>query len=316
MAQTYDVKLQARVEELIKQCGSQAKASRILGWSDGVISQYRRSDYERGRVDEVEASLREYFRLQDEAAAQAQRAEPFQPVLDTYIPISVSEDIRKAIRFGQLKKGITILHGDAGIGKTMAAEKYLRDNPNTAVLITVTPLTGTVGNVMKLICRALHIPEGRSKLDMIIDLKERLYNTDKVLIIDEAQHLQVRALDEIRPLSEPHIDGKKGIGIVLIGNSEIYDRMEGRRQSCFAQLYSRKRLTRKYTTKQVTPEDIALLFPALEGKKRELNFLRGICQGRYGIRGGVNVYNNAVDAENIGIDMLTLQAREMGIGII
>lgn len=73
-----------------------------------------------------------------------------------------------------------------------------------------------------------------------------------------------------------------------------------------------------YSTRKVTDEDVAKLFPKLaeDGRKKELNFLHGISQSKWGIRGAVNVYNNAVNNENISYDGLYAMARTMGIGLV
>ena len=61
-----------------------------------------------------------------------------------------------------------------------------------------------------------------------------------------------------------------------------------------------------------------VLVPKLaeEGRKKELNFLHGISQSKWGIRGAVNVYNNAVNNEDISYDGLYAMARTMGIGLV
>ena len=45
-------------------------------------------------------------------------------------------------------------------------------------------------------------------------------------------------------------------------------------------------------------------------------FLHGISQSKWGIRGAVNVYNNAVNNEDISYDGLYAMARTMGIGLV
>jgi DNA transposition AAA+ family ATPase len=319
MERNYNPDIQARLEAYVLTVGSQAKAAKAIGLSDSVISQYRRSSYDKGNIPEVEGKLSVFFELIDEKQAATEKAEPYQPVQDNYIPTSISEDIYKSIRFCQLSKGIAVLHGDAGVGKTKAAEQYAIDNPGTAVYIQVSPVTGSLGSFLKMLTRALHISEGRSKLDMIINIRDRLDGTSKVLIIDEAQHLRLSALEEIRTLSDMNmITGRQGIGIVLIGNTEVYDRMRGRQQANFAQLFSRIRMNRAYSTRQVKRDDVIKLFPGLyeKGMQKELDYIYGICQSRWGIRGGVNVYNNAVASENISYDGLNIMARNMGIGLV
>lgn len=316
MERTYNPDLQARLNKFVAAVGSQAKAARQIGLSDSVISQYRRSSYDKGNVEEVEKTLREFFRIRDAKEEAAAAAEPFQPVLDGYVPTSISENVYKAIRYTQLQKGIAVLHGDAGIGKTRAASQYVSDNPGTSIYLQISPVSGSLGSFLKLLTRALHVSEGRSKLDMILNIRERIDGTDRVLIIDEAQHLKLSALEEIRTWSDVNpVTGKQGIGIVLIGNTEVYDRMRGRQQASFAQLFSRIRMNRAYSTQMVRKEDVLRLFPALaDGKPKEIDYLYGICQSRWGIRGGVNVYNNAVAAEDVSYQGLYSMARNMGIG--
>lgn len=73
------------------------------------------------------------------------------------------------------------------------------------------------------------------------------------------------------------------MGVVLIGNSEVYSRLQGRQQAQFAQLFSRIRMQREYTTRKVKREDVEKLFPVLasRGAKKELDFLLG-CAGALG----------------------------------
>ena len=140
-----------------------------------------------------------------------------------------------------------------------------------------------------------------------------------LIIIDEAQHLQLRALEEIRTWTDPNpITGQQGVGIALIGNTETYTRMVGKQEARFAQLFSRIRINRFYSTHKVTAEDVKALFPKLSeaGQKKEASFLHGICQSKWGVRGAVNVYNNAVNNEDISYTGLYNMARNMGIGVV
>lgn len=319
MSKIYNKALQAKLEQYIQNSGiSQAKLAPQVGVSQTALSQYRNSKYDKGDITELERKLEEFFRAQETAQAMEEKAAPYRPTVD-YIPTSISEDVYQAIKYCQVQRGMTILHGDAGLGKTRGAERFIRENPNSAIYITVTPTCGTLGNMMKLLARALHIQETRNKLELMLNIREKLEGTNKVIIIDEAQHLKLSALEEIRSLSDPNsITGEKGTGICLIGNTEVYTRMMGKQQAQFAQLFSRIRMNRYYSTRQVTPEDIQALFPKLaeEGDKKELDFLLGISQSKWGIRGAVNVYNNAVNNEDISYEGLYNMARNMGIGLV
>lgn len=319
MSKTYNAALQAKVEQYLKEAKiSQAKAAPKMGISQTALSQYRRSMYDNGDIAALESKLEEFFRIQEEQEASTEKALPYRPIQD-YIPTSISEDVFKMIRYCQIEKGMVIIHGDAGIGKTKGAEKFVRENPAASVYISATPSIGTLGNLLKVIARALRVTECRNKLDLMFAIREKLEGTNKVIIIDEAQHLRLSALEEIRAWADPNpINGQPGVGIVLIGNTEVYTRMVGKQEARFAQLFSRIRMNRYYSTSKVTDGDVKALFPRLaaDGQGKELTFLLGICRSKWGIRGAVNVYNNAVNNEDISQEGLYSMARNMGIGLV
>lgn len=315
----YNQELQQRVERFLADKDvSQAKAAPMMGISQTALSQWRRSMYDKGNVEELENKISEFFRAQDAKEKAEEKKIPYQAIGE-YVPTSISEDVYQLIKYCQLEKGMVVIHGDAGIGKTKGAEKFARENPASTIYIQATPSSGTLKSVLKLLARALKLPESRASLDLIIDIREKLEGTQKVIIIDEAQHLKLMALEEIRTLSDANpITGHTGTGIVLIGNTEVYSRMVGKQEARFAQLFSRVRMNRYYSTQRVSMKDMHKLFPLLsdQNQKKELEFLRGISQSKWGIRGAVNVYNNAVNNEDITYNGLYGMARAMGIGIL
>lgn len=319
MSKEYNSALQARVEQFLKEKGiSQAKAAPMMGISQTALSQYRRSMYDNGDIAALESKLEEFFRTQQERQDNAEKAVPYCPV-QGYVPTSISEDVFKLIRYCQLEKTMVVIYGDAGVGKTKGVEKFVRENPTSSVYIQATPSTGTLGNLLSVIARALKVPEARKRVDLISAIQEKLERSNKVLIIDEAQHLQLRALDEIRAWTEPNpMLQRAGVGIALVGNTSIYTRMVGKQEADFGQLFSRIRMRRFCRTEEITREDIQKLFPKLteSGKKKELDFLHGIGRSKWGIRGAVNVYNNAINNEDVSYDGLYSMARTMGIGLV
>ena len=316
---TYNQELQAQLEQYMTDTGiSQAKIAPQIGVSTAALSQYRRSAYDNGDIAAVEAKIAEFFRLQNYAAATAEKAAAYLPTTG-YVPTSISEDVYETIRYCQAAKGMVIVHGDAGVGKTKGAEKFISENPTASIYIQATPSTGTLSGILKLLARALHIADARNKLDLMLAIRDKLGGTNKVIIIDEAQHLKLAALEEIRTLSDPSgIDGQPGIGICLIGNTEVYSRMLGKQEARFAQLFSRIRMNRYYSTSKVKLADIKKLFPRLaeQEQKKELEFLLGISQSKWGVRGAVNVYNNAINNNNMSYDGLVGMAKTMGIGVL
>lgn len=288
-----------------------------MGVSQAVLSAYRNSKYDKGDIGAVEKKLEEFFQIRDEKQANDQKAEVFLGRAGgSYIRTGISEGAYKSIRYCQLEKGIVVIDGDAGIGKTKAAAKFYQDNPNTTVYVKASPSTSSTRSLLKMIAKALSMQDNLRTEDLSAAIQEKLRQTDKVIIIDEAQNLKFLALEEIRGwVDEDIMTGKPGIGIVLIGNVEVYNKMLGRQEAIFAQQFNRTRLHSRYRTKDITKEDVELFFPVLKerGMEKELDYLYGISHSKWGIRGMVNVFNNAVNNEDISCRGLEKMANTMGI---
>ena len=94
-----------------------------------------------------------------------------------------------------------------------------------------------------MIAKTLKLPENQRTEDLSVSIQEKLRETDKVIIIDEAQNLKFLTLEEIRGwVDEDIFTGKPGIGIVLIGNVEVYNKMLGKQEAIFAQQFNRTKL--------------------------------------------------------------------------
>lgn len=317
MGKQYNTGLQEKIERYLKENGiSQAKAAPMMGVSQAVLSDYRNSKY-KGDIEMVERKLEEFFQIQTERQENGRKAAAFQgKTNDGYVGTSISEGAYKAIRYCQLEKGIVVIDGDAGIGKTKAAAKFYKDNPHTTVYVKASPSTSSTRSLLKMIARALSMPDNLRTEDLSAAIQEKLRQTDKVIIIDEAQNLKFLTLEEIRGwVDEDVLTGKPGIGIVLIGNVEVYNKMLGKQEAIFAQQFNRTRLHSRYRTQDITKEDVEMFFPALKekGMERELDYLYRISHSKWGIRGMVNVFNNAANNEDVSFDGLEKMAGTMGI---
>lgn len=208
-----------RLENYMKESGiSQARIAPLMGVSMTALSQYRNGKY-KGDVKAVEAKIDEYLNTVEAQQEIKEKTQEYKGSED-YIPISISEDIYKMIKYAQLNGGIAIAHGDAGIGKTKAAQKFVRENPTQAIYLEMSPVAGTLTNMLRMLARALKLPQSSNKFELVMDIRDKLEGTNKVIIIDEAQHLKLSALEQIRTLADPNsITGTKGVGIVLIGNT-------------------------------------------------------------------------------------------------
>lgn len=300
MGKAYDPELQRQLEEYITRVGSQEKAASLIGYSTATLSTYRKGVY-KGDVDKLETKLREMFRL-DQDAAQLATSTP------DYVPTSISSQVYETIRICHLKGGLAIECGDAGIGKTKAAQKYATDYPNSTILITVNPCFTSLSSFLKLLCRRLRIPTGR-KDDMWLEIDSTLRGGRKVLIIDEAQHLPIKTIDSIRSF----FDSNPELGICFVGNAETVASGNGKARESYSQIRNRTKLTEIRHTTHITRNDIQLLFPELAKQDKEIDFLHVVAQSEQGVRGAVNLYSNACDNENTSYDGLLAMAKTMRI---
>lgn len=90
----------------------------------------------------------------------------------------------------------------------------------------------------------------------------------------------------------------------MCGNPTVYDRMHGRGQAHFAQLYSRIGINRHIT--EPSMEDIKAIFQTYELDKDSLQYLHQLALLRGGIRNCVKVLNIALQLQENEEEPLTI----------
>ena len=312
----YDESLQSRVREYMKNTGiSQNKLAPRVGVSSASLSNYLRNKME-GSVEGIENRLREFLQQESEAAAAQVQAAPYN-LDETYKPTSISEDVYQSIRYAQINRTLVMLHGDAGAGKTKAAVKYYRDNPQSTIYIRLDPSMSGLAGVGELLGAALDLPAVSSSKQMWQAIRARLRGTNKVIIVDEAQLLKRAPMDELRILpDEDEVNEIPGNGVVLIGNSELYERVK--KGKITTQAYTRIGLQRAYSTMRLTNEDIKLLFPMFAGEDqaKELKLIASVCRSQHSIRTAKHIVKNAIRNEDISYEGLRAAAASTPVGRI
>ena len=258
---------------------SQAAAAREIGFSDSTLSQWLAGKYGGDRdavADRVTAWL----------AARADRAVLTQslPEPPGWIETPSAVRIDAALGYAQLVGDIAVIYGGAGMGKTMTARRYAAKRPN-AWIATMTPATQALGPCLDRVSEACGIrtPGGRAAR-LEANLRERVPGKARgLLIVDEAQHLGLRALESLRGLHDA-----TGAGLALVGNERVYTRLTGgRRAAEFAQLFSR--IGKRVRLTQVDKGDVDALLDAwgekLAGGKELRLAALAIARSHGGLRG-------------------------------
>lgn len=130
-------------------------------------------------------------------------------------------------------RGLTVLIGEAGTGKTTllhAAISDLRDSTVKYVLLSNPTLTRTEFYEFLARTFGLSMQAGVSKTQFLFELRRELQERHlagvlTALIIDEAQSVPYELLEEIRLLSNVETPTVKLLNVVLAGQPELADRL-------------------------------------------------------------------------------------------
>lgn len=294
-----------KFDALAAELGSANKAAAATGVSASIISQLRKDQY-KGDTEKQYEILAKYFEVKEAAAAAYSEV--------AYAPISTSKKVYSTIRSCHIKGGFSIITGDAGIGKTKAIQKYAADNAENTVVTTANPCQKSAKAVLKLLALKLNIPLNLPTDDLWFSIVGKLHD-GMVLIVDEAQLLTFQAIETLRSIAD-YFDGNgQTLGVALIGNNGIRERVEGKTREIYRQVNNRTWQRPFLQTTDVKLEDIRLLFPTLPAESAEIRFLHKIAQSAEGVRGAVRLFGNAVDNENYNLDGLAAMAKSMRINL-
>jgi len=123
--------------------------------------------------------------------------------------------------------GFLLLTGDVGVGKTALIHRLISNLDSSTIVAHITdPGLGTI-DFFKLLAVEFNIPtEFYSKAPFLIELEKFLYaaysdHKKVLLIVDEAQRLNNKLLDQIRVLSNIELSDRKLINIFFVGQPEF-----------------------------------------------------------------------------------------------
>ena len=142
------------------------------------------------------------------------------------------------LQFGiESRKGVVVLIGEAGMGKTTvirAAIEKQRDNEVRCVYLN-NPLL-TRAEFLEFLANALQLSAAaeRSKTRLVAELaarltEERQRGATVVLLVDEAQSLSNELLEELRMLTNIETHSEKLVTLVLVGQPQLADRLNDER---------------------------------------------------------------------------------------
>ena len=188
---------------------SQAKLGREVGLSSTVINLFMNGRYN-GDVDGVARTLRQWMETRNDRAATT----PRQITRPSFVETRTATDFSTLLTQAQMLGKYVVLCGAPGIGKTLTAQRYINARPNTW-LVTMTSVTATPAQMLGEIEMEFGLSHKRGTTAMR-RIGEFVRDKRGLLIIDEAQHLETKALDQLRSINDLY-----GCGIAVLGNEGL-----------------------------------------------------------------------------------------------
>jgi type II secretory pathway predicted ATPase ExeA len=137
--------------------------------------------------------------------------------------------------------GFTVVTGEIGAGKTTLIRTLLKDIEEDCVIGLINNTHESFGDLMEWVLDALEIDSqatdnaGRYREYVDFVVEQHAAGKRVVLIVDEAQNLSLKALEELRLLSNVNIDSEIFLQLVLTGQPQLIEKLNSPELEQFAQ---------------------------------------------------------------------------------
>jgi len=220
----------------------QAQVARSLGVSAAMLSAWVNNSY-KGDVVSLENKVKDFMRNYS-IKSDVSKEE------DQVVMLSNMAKAHFVMDEAVIMNEMAVIYGKAGSGKSTAVKEWVKKHPE-AILIEVVPGMSVV-RFLKLVALKLGI-DGVSKTDeLVLECAKEFKRRDSVLVVDEAEHLTVNALEAIRRIYD-----FSRVPIVLVGTHGLIRNLKGSRGELL-QLYSR--ISGKWEFRELSDDDFKKLF--------------------------------------------------------
>ncbi|HOX52675.1 MAG TPA: AAA family ATPase [Fibrobacteria bacterium] len=228
---------------------SQVRVAKAIGMSNSIVSQYLSGTYA-GDIDAVENKVKQWLDL------EIQRSErPFLASTEV-IPTHAVTEITQALRIAARDRDMVVITGPAGAGKTTTLQAYARQNSSSILIEADHGYTAMA--LFAELCDCLSLPTKGTLHELLRRVVEKLRDSDRLIIVDEAEHLPYRALELLR-----RVHDKSRVPLALVGMPRLRKNLQGDHNH-YAQLWSRVGFVRSVDL--LSPKDEAMFVEARIGK--------------------------------------------------
>lgn len=223
---------------------SWTQLARKAGIPHGTLSPFATNHYN-GNLERVAA---EVFKFKQMIDATAERADGV-PTEPGFFSTPTAERLRTLLILAQMGR-ITLGATGPGTGKTMMMREY-QSSVSNVWTATMSPTEKTLSGMMSKVARAIGlITKGGWNRQVSEQIAERIIHRRGLLVIDEANHLDFDAIEQLR-----YWHDTTGVGICLLGNEELVQTIEhGPRRDAYARLNSR--IAQRHIQQQPVPGDV------------------------------------------------------------
>lgn len=201
---------------------TQMVVAKETGLSDATISAFRKGKYKGDNASVSESLIAWYGNW------QRRNTLPERP---QFVETQTVKELRDLFQSVRVMGCINVIVGAPGVGKTVTARDYC-SNPNTW-MITLSPAHSSVTECLLELADALGLKDvSKNKGDLSRAIRRKLTGVQGLLIVDEADHLGVEGLEQLRAIQDA-----SGVGLVLIGNPQGLSRAS--RYGDLVRLFSR-----------------------------------------------------------------------------
>jgi DNA transposition AAA+ family ATPase len=226
---------------------TQKQIAAEAGVAEGTFGPWLASKYQ-GDNERVARQCRRWLELRDDRAAQAAVMPDPPPWQET----PTARKILGILARSQTTGDLVVIGCGPGAGKSATAQQYRATRPNVH-LATMRPSTRGVNTCLVAVLTAMGDPAAKGTPQALADkIIGKIAGTRALLVIDEAQHLSVQAVEELRSIHDI-----TGCGLAFVGDERLFAIFGGSRQGEFAQLSSR--IGFRLRQARPLPEDAAII---------------------------------------------------------
>jgi len=212
-----------KLTDFMKATGfSQNRVANGSGISSATLSGWIKGTYP-GDTDSITEKVEDYLRVEISRQALVNGKAP----VKTRCFVTAT----KFLEMVQTHRVMGVFTGDAGVGKTTVLKSFV--GYHSSVIFIEADHGYTASVLFRELCSSLNLDPRGTLHDLLNRVVNKLEDSGRMIIIDEAEHLPYRALELIRRVYD-----KAGVGIALVGMSRLERNIKGD-PTHYAQLNSR-----------------------------------------------------------------------------